>query len=70
METNAMLPSADLAALLAARDQLHATISLVALVDTVWQAEGEAVLDPGDGVILMGRFHTHRTAANADCERI
>ena len=67
METNAMLPSADLAALLAARDQLHATISLVALV---WQAEGEAVLDPGDGVILMGRFHTHRTAANADCERI
>ena len=22
--------------------------------------ESEAVLDPGDGVILMGRFHTHR----------
>ena len=67
-----MLPSADLAALLAARDELHATLSLVALVDvlTVRQAEGEAVLDPGDGVILMGRFHTHRTAANADCKRI
>ena len=47
-------------------------LSLVAPVDvlTVRQAEGEAVLDPGDGVILMGRFHTHRTAANADCERI